>query len=254
MRKIIIFSLVSIFIFSGCTKANLSGKEANGTITSELSIHEIFEKILTKENPKSNLMEINYSEEMIKIMSEFQESMKNNSEWFNEYIKENSEKTPLPYHENFGITKKEYLKVLNSEKYMTLRKTNTIDISLEQVDEGKYSLVLDNDEVGMNKFQIDINANTVHTEFGKLDFAKKVEASEDQKLTGKWYGYTWKLEESNIDLENLDISNINEETKIKMISLSIGQKIETDEQIIYYKLTIIENGKKYKEDKIFFIN
>ncbi|WP_054948783.1 hypothetical protein [Numidum massiliense] len=197
------------------------------------------------------VMEIGVSpdvaKEMDKITKKFEASVAKDPQWFNDYMKKHHP-NPLPYHKNFGITKEEYEQILKLDELSTLNQTGKGKITVKK---SANQIVIKGTDTGLiDNIAIDLKKDTVKTDLGELERGKDLKASPDQKITGPWNAFYWKLEDANIDMSKMDLSNIDENTEVKSVKLNIGQLEETKETIILLQYKELKDGGQASKDEM----
>ena len=65
----------------------------------------------------AEVLRVRSDEQTEEIAKRFMSAIRNKNDWFQDYVKTNaSVKGGLPYHENFGVTREEYLRFQQSKK------------------------------------------------------------------------------------------------------------------------------------------
>lgn len=72
-----------------------------------------------------------------------------------------------------------------------------------------------------------------------------LEASEQQVTTGPWSRHAYKLQEGEAN-----ISNVDENTNYKFVSLCVEQLEESKDTILYVTYSGVKNGQPQREEEI----
>lgn len=182
---------------------------------------------------------------LAQLTAKFQEGIKNNYEWYIEYMKTIPEGEPMPFHSNLGITKAEYeemVEYLNSVEIASSGKEKIrIELNKDTIyfkANGKLSYY--------NSLKIDIRNNLVFFDEYKMLFSDTSNITDDKNgLRSRWKGYTWKFEEPmGITLDDLkDLENL----KMKEYSITIGRLEKNGKTFIQLKGREVEDGVKNVE-------
>ncbi|MDP5276120.1 hypothetical protein [Chengkuizengella axinellae] len=257
MKKILI-SLVVIMALAGCSseskEENHSGTTEEKNEDIELVQEEEPETIKQYEEPaqfvhellKSGQFTVDYleeqvappqdsslsQEEMDKLADTMLTNLADNMDWYQSEMEklELSDQDKLPYDPKFGITEEEYNLLSNVWDQIELVKTREGQLKIQKVD-GKIGIAGKSTGNVLTKVGIDLENNKILTEFGIATYDRKIEANENQILTGIWNGYCWKIAESTHDFEFLFTD----------LNICIGQLVESGETIIYNNAGLIDN-------------
>ena len=221
MKAMFKLVLLVIFFSSICFAAN---KEIKESILSLLPIGESTVSIMEIGLPEEEAKEMN------ELSAKIKKGMLSNYNWYLKYLKENEGKT-LPYHPNLGVTKEEYSKYLDLINSLRLIKKGEGKIQINKDIKENITITAKSGVSLMDKIKINFKDNTVTTEYGTCIFKSIISASESQKVTEKWNGYSWRL----IDIE-----------KFKSIEFSLGKIEDKNEVIIYYDIKSAGKEKPFK--------
>lgn len=156
----------------------------------------------------------------------------------------------MPYHPNFGITEEEYEIILNSDDYMRLMKKGETSVLIAN-EENELTLAADQSEVIKN-LTFNLKSNMVQTKYGELTYKGKVEASDNQKVTGKWSGESWELSEGDIKNKE-DFKTMDENTQLKLVKLHVGKLEETGYTLVYLEYGEIKDGENIRAEEFLII-
>jgi hypothetical protein len=254
MKQAIILLVLSIFIVSGCTSSSeTAGKTKKAAAetsaktektqgqASELPVLELLQEGLSTGEIMEVGMDPKIAYKAMEITNKMQANLQDKREWFLDYVAQVKEGQGMPYHPNFGITEEEYEIILNSDDYMRLMKKGETSVLITN-EENELTLAADQSEVIKN-LTFNLENNTVQTKYGELAYKGKVEASDNQKVTGKWSGESWELSEG--DIKNIeDIKTMDENTQLKLVKLHVGKLEETGYTLVYLEYREIKDEEK----------
>jgi hypothetical protein len=171
-------------------------------------------------------------EEFSRLQSAFTESIEKNQRWFLEYAKANAAGGPLPYHENFGITKAEY------ERFLKLM----IELKLVPIAKGRLRFSRKSDDQiliegvdGLHEFNetvIDFKQEHVATRWGTVPLDRPTHAGEGSAL-GRWDGFSGDL-----------TTGVPEDGTASRVSIKIGRQVATSLSVFCLSVRVVENGEK----------
>lgn len=264
MKKIILGTLTTFLLLAGCnnsteskpadskktaaeeetkSKKNEDKQDTNPKKDEEIlsptnqSTKDFITPLLVKSETPADIMTIQVQEDMKQKLEEINKKMKaslqKNYTWYMEYIKAAQPGERLAYHENMGITQEEYELFLSSDQYMKLVKGQEGKIHFKKINNNVYEIQASSPIKLLNKVQIDFASNTLKTEFGTLNYDGKVEASDAQKITGRWNGEQWKLSTGSFTA-----------------TYAIGQLEDSKKTIIYITAKGLLDGKTINQDQV----
>ena len=241
MKRIIFILILAIF-FTNCSNSQtikdttyltgIIGTDLRNLIPEGSHTVDIMDGI--KQNPRQAA-----------LTKKFQDGVKNNYEWFVEYMKTVPDGEPMPYHANMGMTKKEYDELMDYMTNIEIVSTGTEKIKVEI----KNDTIYFKSKGKLNEYEslkIDLKGNTILFGQYKLPFSDSVNITSDKiGLRSKWKGYTWKFEEpTNLDLDDLkDLSNL----KMKQYKFTIGRLEKNGKTYMSLKGREVEDGEKTVE-------
>ncbi|AXY76723.1 hypothetical protein D3H65_23205 [Paraflavitalea soli] len=183
--------------------------------------------------------ELIISHEQAAISKRYSAAIAKNREWWKAYAKHYIDlKQPMPYHENFGITKKEYerylqlsenpppsrLKSLGIQKITITKKAGAISFH------GMGALaVLDSLTIHIHKKIITLGKDTIPV-------SDEINAPVETPF-GQWHGYSWHFIQSNFNSKGAS-----EALKQRDIILCIGKSIPGKQLILTLSSKRTENG------------
>lgn len=184
--------------------------------------------------------ELIFPNELSDISRRYGAAIEKNREWWKAYAKHYIDlKQPMPYHENFGITRKEYerykelnedpplprLQPLGVQKITITRKAGAISFH------GSGALaVLDSLTIHINKRIITLGKDTIPV-------SDEINAPVGTPF-GKWHGYMWQFTKSDFLTKTAS-----EVVRSRSIMLGIGKSIPGNKLILTLNSKRTENGK-----------
>lgn len=178
---------------------------------------------VTGKKIQGDVMQVKASDELDKLATKMKEAMKKNPEWALAFMNSSPDGQPLPYHENLGLTKKEFERMMElsqSQGAVSLQKTGTVDFTFEPLPDGRVKIVANKGSILHN---IIISTNKVETNVGALTDVKEINNQDPNAITGAWKGVKWSTE------------SVNEKTMTgESIQFCIGKIEGKNQGIIYY--------------------
>ena len=131
----------------------------------------------------------------------FQEGIASNQEWYLEYIADREPGTPLPYHENLGLSALEYAEFMELTGNLELVSSGSAEYDITHTEHTIELVPVDT--LQFKAISINFTQNTVSFDGQLLAFSDTVRISDPQNgLKSEWAGYTWVYENP----ADLDIS------------------------------------------------
>ncbi|NDI36636.1 hypothetical protein [Chengkuizengella sediminis] len=192
--------------------------------TGQFNADYLEEQTVPPENINLTLEEIDILADT--ILTNMQEDM----DWYNSEINKLEVGEKLPYDPRFGVTEDEYNLVMDMSEQIELVKTREGQLKIKKVD-GKIAIVGKDTGNVLTKVGIDLVNNKILTEFGTAKYDRKIEANENQILTGMWNGHCWKIEESTHDFQYIFTD----------LNICIGKLVETGETLIYNHAGVVDD-------------
>ena len=193
---------------------------------------------VTGKSIQADVMQIKTSDELEKLADKIKEGMRKNPEWALEFMRSAPKGQPLPYHENLGLTKNEYERMLElsqNQGGISLQKNGTIPLTFEPLPDGRIQILSTKDSLLSNLvISTDkISTDKVVTSFGDLTNVSEINNQDPNAITGAWKGIKWSKE------------TINEEKMTgESIQFCIGKIEGKAVGIIYYDGKVLNGLKK----------
>jgi hypothetical protein len=225
----IVLAAVAIAPYSIAT-SDASDKKTN--VTRIRAVRDL-QQLFTPREVNVEILGTKTPEQFNQIHAKFTQSIKDNGSWFLDYVKSNSQPgQPLPYHENFGVTKNEY------EQYHTFLK----NIKLVPVAKGRLRFTKrSNDQTvidgvdGLHEFDgtvIDFKHKHVVTRWGTVPLDKVVHTDEKSSL-GSWDGFSGRLQTGDPDSGT-----------VSLVRIDIGRQSKTSLNVVSLSARVLQNGVK----------
>lgn len=227
-----------IFLTScGNSQSTNSQKKLTGNIQSDLRT------LLPNTKVKADIMDgVLQSPRQVELTKRFQTAIKENYDWFLEYMKTIPKGEPMPYNAKLGLTKEEYTELIGFMNNVEVVSTGKEDIFI-QIKDDFIRFKSYNKLAAFDSLMIDLKKNIVIFGQYKMVFADTLNITTDQNgLKSKWTGYSWRFE----DPKNLDISNLKNQSTLKMIhyKFTIGQLEKNGKTYMSLKGREVKGGTK----------
>ncbi|HVI41490.1 MAG TPA: hypothetical protein VM577_12620 [Anaerovoracaceae bacterium] len=235
MKKKLIFLLILTLIFSlsGCkdnvnTKRSIDNLQPEDMLpTGTINVDQMTMGLPTAEE----------NNRLAELTQKLQVAISANQDWFSDYIKDYEGQT-LPYHPNLGLSEDKYNEYLKLSENIKLYKSADAIISIEKIGDRQYKISQNEGLKLIDNIVIDLSQNTVSTNYGVCKYNGEIAASDDQVATGRWYGYSWMLEE------------IKDSNNYKSIQFNLGQLEESKKIIIYYQVKLLDDKQKIDDFEV----
>ncbi len=209
-KTILIFLITTLFSSSANSQTDNKENKITGDIKNDLT------NLLSHQKTTADIMDgVKISPRLNEISVKFQNAIRENYEWFQEYMKTAKKGEALKYHPNFGVTEEEYNDFLTLYKNIEIVSTGKEEIQIIRKDslitfKGANRLTI------YNNVTIDLKNNQVLFKDYVLPFSDKINVDDTNNgLKSKWKGYNWiykfppSLEETEIlDIENLNMTEV----------------------------------------------
>jgi len=237
-------TIISLFLLISLTSyAQSKSEKITGIPTSDLPI------IFKSQTVSVDIMDgIKRNPRLLELTQKIQNSLQNNWEWYQEYIKTIKKGEPLGYHPNLGITEKQYDEFLKISKDIEVESTGKENLEIINANnnikfnaDGRLSIY--------NDVTIDIKNNQILYKDYILPFLDQVIIEDaDNGLKSKWKGYSWAYEYPVLTDETdlTDLKNLN----ITIVRFTIGQLEKNGKIYMQIKERKMENGIKTVDNQI----
>ncbi len=237
--KRIVFILTLTSLVTSCTNSqtNINTTQFTGDMKTDIK------NFITDGNHKADIMDgVRQNPRQATLTKKLQDGIRNNYDWFVEYMKEVPPGEPMPYNSKLGLTIEEHAELLSYLNNVEMVSSGTENITAELKNDtiyfkskGKLS--------DYGSLKIDLKYNTVI--FGEyvMPFSDTSNITNDKNgLKSKWKGYSWRYEEpKNLNLGDLkDVSNL----KMKQYKFTIGRLEKNGKTYMSLKGREVEDGAK----------
>lgn len=177
--------LASILLFVNCGESQIDTTRPE--ITGNLRVD--INNLLPEGSFVADRMDgLNQSPRRAELQLKFQEGIRENYEWFADYLKTASEGEPLPYHTNFGLTEHEYKELQGLMNDIELISTGKYEIEI--IKKGSAITFKAEDKLGLLELvEVNLDGNTVIVNKFNLAFSDTVNVTDaDNGMRSKWKG------------------------------------------------------------------
>jgi hypothetical protein len=198
------------------------------------------DSLINKNNYTIKFLDFEYPKDIQEILLRFQKTMSEKKEWYQDYFSKNYKAGEgLPYHENFGITKDEYQRIKDLDKsppILVIKDSASIKVnrasdilSFEATEErAKF----------MESVKIDFKNELLVFRNDTIPFPNEINAPATTPF-GKWHGYSWKKEISNLgEKDDLKIDSLIS----KIIDVSFGNVLSNNKILFRLKYKEVDRG------------
>lgn len=190
--KKLVYIFLTLLFAVGCQSEVSKANSVEEYIPPHLMNAEVTADIMTIEMDRDTRKKV---EVITKKMSDH---VKNDKEWYVDYISGHIDKQVKPYHPNFGITEEEYNFFRNAVENSSLSNTSYGKLQFKQKSNHEIEIVSSKNLELFQNIVIDTEKNIVKTPFGECQYVGEEKTSLDQKITGPLHGKQWVLKEQNL--------------------------------------------------------
>lgn len=170
------------------------------------------------------------------ISQKFLESLGNNKEWFDSYLKKVNPEPgeTLPYHKEFGITEQEYDLMLSSANTLVLVPFDTVSVSVEP--SGQNKIVKISGQKVRLTFTLNKTKSFIKTQRTELKERTTINQTNPDSPTGLWSGEQWKKLDEEDEFSETIAMGILKDGKTGIIYydlISASEKINTNFIVTY---------------------
>lgn len=158
--------------------------------------YKFIDSLLVKDNYTAEFLDFEIPKDISDISMRFQKAVMEKKEWFASYSRNYKEGTGLPYHENFGITKEEYQKIINLDKAsLPIVIRSTAPLKTDRNANVFTFKVSDNTLKFLESMKIDFKNEVLVFLNDTIPFKGEINAPASTPF-GEWHGYSWHKENS----------------------------------------------------------
>jgi hypothetical protein len=243
-KTLLLLSIITIFL-----SCNSQSKEDKvGNIDSNTAIADSIKTWLPEGDHVADIMN-KYDPRATFLSEKMGIAISQNQEWYFEFMKTIPEGAKMPYHENLGLTKKEYSEMMNLFDDMEVFSSGQEKLNIKYSGDVLLFKSSDSTLQGLNYLSIDLKDNKVKFSVpnqGEMSLSYKKEvniksASNGYKST--WHGYKW-VYESGIDNQDFnEVKNISDINDFIKFEFTLG--IMDKDKRIYFNLKMqsMANGE-----------
>ena len=174
-------------VFTALTFCAASGLSAE--------VPDVFKGLFEKEVPvRAHIGMVVPPAEIDKHVAKVEAAARANPEWFEEYSTSSPPGSPLPFHENLGLTQAEYDEYLALWRQREFRPTEEVMLLLRPSFGGTWTITASGEAGMLSTLRFDPEAGTFRSPNGVLKRIEDIEADPDSIL-GEWGGPEWRFEE-----------------------------------------------------------
>ena len=158
-------------------------------------VPKVFVGLLEKDVPVSaNIGVVVPPPEIEKYIAKVESSARKNPVWFAEYTKAAKPGAPLPFHENLGLTKKEYdeyIALWAKREFKPIAETTLV---LRETFGKTWTVTASGDADIISTLRYDPEKDLVRSPNGELKRLEDIKA-DPTSILGAWSGHEWRFEE-----------------------------------------------------------
>lgn len=160
-------------------------------------VPKVFQGLFEKEVPvRANIGVVMPPPEIEKFLSKVETAARKNPKWFKEFTEAAKPGTPLPYHENLGLTKEEYNEYLTLWAKREFKSTAEVMLVLRETFGNTWTLTATGEAGAISTLRYDPKTDTFRSPNGELKRLEDIKADKDSIL-GAWTGKEWRFEEKS---------------------------------------------------------
>ncbi|MFD2256137.1 hypothetical protein ACFSSA_05570 [Luteolibacter algae] len=156
---------------------------------------KVFEGLFEKEVPvRASIGMVVPPPEIDKYISKVEAAARKNPEWFKEFSAASKPGTPLPYHENLGLTKEEYDDYLVLWAKREFKPTTDVMLVLRETFGDTWTLTASGEAGAIGTLRYDPKTDSFRSPNGELKRIDDIQA-DASSILGAWSGKEWRFEE-----------------------------------------------------------
>lgn len=242
MKSILKILLIALVI-TGCKESDSQDGKLTYDVVKDIPL------LLKEGKHEVHIMDgVQLSPRVSEIQAKMDSAIKNNYEWFTEYVSNAKQGEILAYHENLGVTKEEYEEyvegILTREAVSTGRESLTISKSNDVLTFKGTGKLMPFDFI-----RIDIKDKKVHYKEFTIPFEDTVSVTDTKGgLKSKWSGYSFLFSDPAIidkavlkDIANLDMTRL---------QLVVGRLEKNNHTVLDFSASTVVKGQKTSEIRL----
>lgn len=203
------------------------------------------QNILSTGNYNFEVMDLDIPADLKSIMIRFQQGIVSHREWYMKYAQENRNKVPLPYHENFGISKEEYEKY-HAESSLMNRVKMVQRQPLVVTNKNGFITMRGNGQFNLfDSLKFNLKNYTLSNSGQRFEYLGEINAEQSSPF-GAWRGYRWKIE-----IGKLEDVLAGKKVDYSLIEINIGTTNAGGTIVLRHKSMLVEAGKPKVNADIF---
>lgn len=151
--------------------------------------------LVADKNYQGEIITVVPPKEIEEYIEKVKERASKNPEWFAEYSENAKPGVPLPYHENLGLSEKEYAEyraLWDKREFKVLQK---VGVRLEQVGD-QWRILVSGAGAKISLLRFNPADGTVISTSGKMERLEDIDAA-PETILGAWKGAEWRFEDQN---------------------------------------------------------
>ena len=155
-------------------------------------------ELLPQDKVTAHLMSPHYPEPFQELWGRFTAAMQQNAEWWQEYIYQNENVTPLPYHENMGLTEDEYATLVTLMEAESLVPSQSVSFNVTEPESNRIVLTSAQIPQLANGITFSLTDSTVTTHLGTFSNPEVLNITDKKEggVFGQYTGYRWAHEDA----------------------------------------------------------
>lgn len=149
--------------------------------------------VTANKNYKGEVVVVLPPKEIQSYINKVKEGAKKDPKWFKEYSEKAKPGIPLPFHENLGLTQKEYEKYRELWDKREFKVVQKVGLRFEPVGE-KWRMVVTGAGARISLLRFDPKTDVIKSTNGDLKRIEDIDAA-PETILGAWKGAEWKFEE-----------------------------------------------------------
>lgn len=166
-------------------------------LTTSLSaeVPKVFEGLFEEDTPvRAHIGVVMPPPEIEKYIAKVGAAARKNPVWFKEFTSSAKPGTPLPYHENLGLTKEEYDDYLVLWEKREFKPTTEVMLVLRETFGDTWTLTSSGEAASISTLRYDPKENVFRSPSGELKRLEDIKA-DPASILGAWSGHEWRFEE-----------------------------------------------------------
>ncbi len=179
---------ITALIVAVTTLLTLAGASAQAKVPKPFSSY-----LTANKNYKGEVVVVLPPKEIQTYISKVKESAKKDPKWFKEYSEKAKPGIPLPFHENLGLTNKEYEKYRELWDKREFKVVQKVGLRFEPIGE-KWRMQVTGAGARISLLRFDSKEDVIKSTNGDLERIEDIDAA-PETILGAWKGAEWKFEE-----------------------------------------------------------